>query len=93
MNLRQQWADADHMRDHLSAAGVRIGSNLEPATVPRLRSVLRGAGVTGVETFDAIGCDLEKFLKLNRSLPLWSAVALVLESTGRFTPAGRALSS
>jgi hypothetical protein len=83
LNLRQQWADADHMRDHLSAAGVRIGSNLEPATAARMRSVLRGAGVLGVESYDALGCGLEKFLKLNPALPLWAAVALVLEATGR----------
>jgi hypothetical protein len=83
LTLRQHWADESFMRDHLRTAGVRIGSNLEPATVRRLRSVLRAAGLQGVETHDALGCSLNQFLKLNPELPLWAAVALVLESCGR----------
>ena len=85
LDLRQQWADEDFMRDHLRAAGVRIGSNLEPATTTRLRSVLRSVGIQGPETQEAVGCGPEKFLALNPSLPLWAAVALVLEATGRFS--------
>ena len=87
LNLRQQWADESFMRDHLRAAGVRIASNLEPATPARLRSILRGVGIQGPETQEAIGCGPEKFLALNPSLPLWAAVALVLEATGRFSVA------
>ena len=87
LTLRQQWADESFMRDHLRAAGVRIGRNLEPATTTRLRSVLRGVGIQGPETQEAVGCGPEKFLALNPSLPLWAAVALVLEATGRFSVA------
>ena len=80
LDLRQQWVDESFMRDHLRAAGVRIACDLEPATVPRLRSILRGVGVQGPETQEAIGCGLDRFLTLNPRLPLWAAVALVLEA-------------
>ena len=80
--LRQKWADEDFMRDHLRSAGVRIASNFEPATSSRLRSILRGVGIQGPETQAALGCGLDKFLTLNRALPLWAAVALVLEAVG-----------
>ena len=83
LDLRQQWADESFMRDHLRQAGVQIASNLEPATVPRLRSILRGVGIHGIESGEALGCGLDKFLTLNPRLPLWAAVALVLESAGR----------
>lgn len=31
---------------------------------------------------------LGRFLEVNPKLPLWAALALVLESTGKFTPEG-----
>jgi hypothetical protein len=73
------------MRDHLKAAGVRVSNSAEPATVSRLRSLLRRANVQGAEIEASVGTTLAGFLKLNARLPLWAAVALVLESTGRFT--------
>jgi hypothetical protein len=78
--LRQKWADEGFMREGLRSAGVRIGSDLEPATPSRLRSVLRRAGFVGDVVGTAIGCSLERFLQLNPRLPLWAAVALVLEA-------------
>ncbi len=72
------------MRSHLRAAGVSVKYSNEPATVPRLKSLLRKAGVTGTEAKASVGTDLAGFLKLNPSLPLWAAVALVIEATGRF---------
>ena len=78
--LRQKWADEVFMRDALRCAQVRIGSDLEPATAPRLRSVLRRAGLVGPLVSNAIGCSLERFLQLNPKLPLWAATALVIEA-------------
>jgi hypothetical protein len=78
--LRQKWADEAFMRDALRCAQVRIGSDLEPATAPRLRSVLRKAGLTAEVVSTAIGCSLERFLQLNPKLPLWAATALVIEA-------------
>ncbi len=85
MNLRQEWADADFMRGHLKVADVRIGSASEPATVARMKTKLRAIGIQSPEIQDAIGVPLWRLLELNQKLPLWAALALVLESTGRFT--------
>lgn len=86
MDLRQEWADTDFMRGHLRMAGLRINATSEPATVPRMKSKLRSIGVHSPEIQEAIGMTLEGFLKVNPRLPLWAALALVLESIGRFTP-------
>lgn len=86
LNLRQQWADAGFMRGHLRVAGLRIHCSYEPATVARLKSRLRGIGVHSPEIQKSIGMPLGKFLTANPGLPLWAALALVLESVGRFTP-------
>jgi hypothetical protein len=67
---------------------LRVSDNIEPATVTRLRSLLRRAGVQGSETAASVGTDLVGFLMLNPLLPLWAAVALILESTGRFVRRG-----
>ena len=83
--LRQVFADEAWMRYHIKAAGLRAPISIEPATVARLRSCLKRAGVQGVEILDSLGTTLTCYLKLNLSLPLWAALALVLESTGRFT--------
>ena len=83
--LRQQWADESFMREHLRAAGVRIVNNTEPATRARVRSLLRRAGVQGTETTASVGTDLAGYLLRNPMLPLWAAVSLILEATGRFT--------
>jgi hypothetical protein len=86
LNLRQVWADAAFMRGHLSVAGLQVKSSTEPATVNRLKTKLRSIGVHSPEIQDAIGMPLMKFLKVNPGLPLWAALALVLESIGRFSP-------
>jgi hypothetical protein len=86
LNLRQEWADTAFMRGHLSVAGLRVKSSTEPATVNRMKTKLRSVGVHSPEIQDAVGMPLAKFLKVNPGLPLWAALALVLESIGRFTP-------
>ena len=87
LSLRQDWADAAFMCDHLRAAGLRSPDISEPATVTRLRCLLRRAGVDGPEIMACVGSTLAGYLLRNPSLPLWAALALVLESTGRFTRA------
>lgn len=84
LNLRQDFVDDAWMRDHIKAAGLRVPNQMEPATVTRLRSRLKRAKVIGVEIKDSLGTSLAGFLKLNDRLPLWAALALVLEATGRF---------
>lgn len=84
VHTRQDFADERWMRGITSAAGVRSPLTVEPATVKRLRSVLRRAGVQTPEILEAVGTSLEGFLALNPNLPLWAALALVLESTGKF---------
>lgn len=86
LGLRQQWADEAWMRAHLATAGVRAPDSGEPATANRLRLLLRRAGVGNDEARTAVGVDMDEYLSLNPGLPLWAAVALVLEATGRFTP-------
>jgi hypothetical protein len=88
LTLRQTWADETHMKGYLRRAGVWIANMQEPATEPRLRQVLRRAGVSGAEIVKSVGLSPEGFNSANPNLPLWAAVALVLESTGRFQPQG-----
>ena len=88
LNLRQEWADTDFMRGHLKVAGVKVASSAEPATVQRMKAKLRAIGIHSPEVQEAIGMPLSRFLVVNPRLPLWASLALVLESTGRFTPEG-----
>ena len=74
------------MRDHLRMAGLRVTVSAEPATVNRVKTKLRSIGVQSPEIQAAIGMPLSRWLTSNPGLPLWAALALVLESTGRFTP-------
>lgn len=83
--LRQQWADEAWMRAHLRAASVSVADDREPASVRRLRKKLAQAGISVTEAQEAVGLTLCKFLRVNPRLPLWAALALVLEATGRFT--------
>ena len=69
-------------------AGVKVAASTEPATVPRMKAKLRAVGVHSPDIQEAIGMPLDRFLKVNPRLPLWAALALVLESIGRFTPEG-----
>jgi hypothetical protein len=86
LNLRQHFADESFMRAHLKSAGLIVKSSAEPATVTRLKALLRKAGVNGPEIASSIGGSIAQYLGLNPMLPLWAALALLLESTGRFTP-------
>ena len=73
------------MRDHLRAAHLIVKSNLEPATVERLRSLLRRVGIHDPDVQECVGTDLKGYLEKNPDLPLWAALALILEATGGFT--------
>ena len=86
LDLRQKWADEAFMRRHIKASGIKSPQCNEPATVIRLRCLLRRVGVVGLETRASLGTSLIGFLKMNPRLPLWVALALILEATGRFTP-------
>lgn len=84
LHLRQTFADEDWMKAQIKAAGLRSPNQMEPATVKRLRCLLKRAQVTGTETNDSLGTTLSGYLKLNPLLPLWAVLALVLEATGKF---------
>lgn len=86
LTLRQHWADATWMRAHLKVAGLIVSHSTEPATVRRLKSLLRRVGVLGPDIANVIGTDLTGYLRMNPGLPLWAALALLLEATGKFTP-------
>lgn len=88
LNLRQEWANTDFMRGHLRVAGVKVGASTEPATVQRMKAKLRAIGIHSPEVHEAVGMPLSRFLEVNPRLPLWAALALVLESLGTFTPEG-----
>ena len=85
-DLRQDWADAGWLRAHLTVARLRVSVSNEPATAARLKAKLRSIGVQSPEVQEAVGTTLVGFLKLNPRLPLWVALAMVLEATGRVTP-------
>jgi hypothetical protein len=76
------------MRGHLKVAGVKVAVSPEPATTQRMKAKLRAVGIHSPEIQEAIGMTLGRFLEVNPGLPLWAALALVLESIGRFTPEG-----
>ena len=84
LSLRQTWADEAFMRDHLRAARLIVANNLEPATVSRLRSLLRKVGIYGPDVRDCVGTDLTGYLERNPDLHLWAALALILEASGGF---------
>jgi hypothetical protein len=86
LDLRQHWADAAWLRAHLTAAGLRVTVSCEPATALRMKAKLRSIGIHSPEVQAAVGMSLTAYLKSNPRLPLWAALALVLEATGRFTP-------
>lgn len=102
LDLRQDWADEAWMLEHLKAAGVRVASRQEPATVARMRAKLRSItqpgraskGVLSPQVVEAIGMPLGRYLQKNPRLPLWAALALVLEAMGSYTqgpaPRGKA---
>lgn len=75
------------MRAHLHAAGIRVADSREPASVRRLRTKLGQAGITVTEAQEAVGATLCKYLRMNPRMPLWAALALIVEATGRFAPA------
>ena len=85
-DLRQDWADAGWLRAHLTVARLRVAVSGEPATVARMKTKLRSIGIQSPEVQEAVGMTLAGFLKANPRLPLWVALAMVLEATGRFTP-------
>lgn len=92
LDLRQEFADEIFMRNHIRAAGLRAPIRAEPATTSRLRTLLHRAGIHAPEANEAVGTTASGYLKLNLSLPLWAALALVLEATGKFTVAALGLS-
>lgn len=81
--LRQHFADETHLRHQLRTAGIRVAVDYEPATATRMRRLLGRIGLHGEEVRAAVGVDLQRFLNLNPRLPLWAAVALVLEAAGQ----------
>ena len=85
LDVRQDFADETFMRNHIKAAGLHAPIRTEPATQPRLRSLLHHAGVAASEANEAAGTTLSGYLKLNPGLPLWAALALMLEATAKFT--------
>lgn len=84
LTLRQEWADEAHMRTHLKAAGIQVANNTEPASAHRMGLLLKRAGIYTAEVRECLGTTLDGFLEKNPNLPLWAAVALAVESTGRF---------
>ena len=92
LDLRQDFADETFMRNHIKAAGLRAPNRAEPATTSRLRTQLHRAGIHAPEANEGVGTTVSGYLKQNPRLPLWAALALVLEATGKFTVAALGLS-
>lgn len=51
-----------------------------------MKAKLRSIGIHSPEVQEAVGMTLAGFLTANPRLPLWVALAMVLEAIGRFTP-------
>ena len=92
LDLKQDFADETFMRNHIRAAGLPAPVGIEPASTSRLRTLLNLAGVTAPDAHEAAGTTLSGYLKRNPGLPLWAALALVLEATDRFTDPAYVLS-
>jgi hypothetical protein len=80
LDLRQKWADETYMRSFLTKHGIRIPSDLEPATVPRIRTLLRRGGIAPKQAEQAVAGSLARYLQANPRLPLWAATALLVEA-------------
>jgi hypothetical protein len=85
LDLKQDWLDEVHMRATLVGAGLRISNSQEPATVCRIRQLLRRVGKVGLDS-GALGhtvsgpLSVAGWLERNPRMPLWAAVALILET-------------
>lgn len=84
LDTRQTFADARYMRGILRAAGARSPLRVEPASAQGLKLHLRRAGLQRADIIETVGCTVEVFLEKNPKLPLWAALALVLEATGKY---------
>ena len=91
LDTRQAFVDERYMRSIVQAAGLTCPTRNEPASVARLRSLLRRIDIGGAETREAIGTSIEQFLILNPNLPLWAALSKVLELTGKFDDKAEAI--
>ena len=85
LDTRQSFADAAFMRGIVRAAGLTAPPRTEPASVSRLRVLLRRVSIHKQEIEEAVGTSLEGFLELNPKLPLWVALSAILESTGKYS--------
>jgi len=84
LDTRQDFVDEKFMRSIIRAAGLRAPHSLEPATASRLRTMLRKAKMQNADIVEAVGTPLASFLDMNAKLPLWAALAVILESTGKY---------
>jgi hypothetical protein len=83
--LRQQWADEAHMRAIIRMSGIaKAPPDFEPATPERVNQLVKRTGISTPEIHEAIGCTTAEYVRKNENLPLWVAVAHVLELTGKF---------
>jgi hypothetical protein len=74
------------MRQTLAEAGIRVGDRREPATAKRVKRLLWHAGISAHQIARAVGTTITGFLQKNPNLPLWAAIALILESSGDYFP-------
>ena len=88
--LRQTWADEGWLRAHIAAAGLKAPDHNEPATTKRVTALLRKGGLTGLAIAEAVGSTVDQYLARNPNLPLWVAVASILEADGTYTQAAAA---
>jgi hypothetical protein len=84
LDLRQSFKDEIWMKAHIKEAGLRVPYYAEPATPARLKSLLFKVGILSTGVKAAIGTSIVGYLILNPDLPLWAALALIIEATGRY---------
>lgn len=83
LTLRQPHLDdRDHLKGLLAGAGVQRVPEVEPATVGRLRQLLRRAGISQRDAENAVGISLGELVARNPDRPLWWLTATTIECCG-----------
>lgn len=73
--------DVPYLKGLLRARGLTRIVETEPATVPRLRQLLRRAGLSQGQVEEAVGLSLAELIERNPGVALWWLTATTLEAS------------
>lgn len=74
--------DWPYLEAILRRRGLRAIQKAEPASVHRMRQLLRRAGSTQLQAHEAVGMTLDQLIRANPGYPLWWLLATTFEAMG-----------